>query len=108
MAARFCSAGGRHVRHRGRRIPSPHGAGNRWIEHTRGAREACTERNRRHAVRRRARGGWTNSASARPDADGDQVLMTADGNGGRVETRRTYTPRASEVTHKWVVLDAAG
>jgi len=25
-----------------------------------------------------------------------------------VETRRTYTPRASEVTHNWVVLDAAG
>lgn len=25
-----------------------------------------------------------------------------------METRRTYTPRASEVTHNWVVLDAAG
>jgi large subunit ribosomal protein L13 len=25
-----------------------------------------------------------------------------------VETRRTYTPRASEVNHSWVVLDAAG
>jgi large subunit ribosomal protein L13 len=25
-----------------------------------------------------------------------------------VDTRRTYTPRASEVTHRWLVLDAAG